>query len=130
MNTRVEFKVAKLLKEKGFDSKRCIGYYTKDGEFFYFDVDDISSSYNSRLDNLIVNSIDPLYCLAPTIAEIVTWLYEKHGIWISVFSTDDIEMFSYKISCSKQGPFYSPNYNSPKEAYQEAISYTLKNLIK
>lgn len=62
------------------------------------------------------------------IMQVIMWLYEKHGIWISVFSTDDISMFSYKIS-STQGHNYSPNFNSPTEAYEAAIEYTLKNLL-
>ena len=128
MITPVSFEIAKLLKEKGFDSKKCIGYYTKEGEFFYFDVDDISSSYNSRLDNLIVNSIDPLYCLAPTIAEVVMWLYEKHGIWIyAKEEAENIWLYFYD-----NGVGYSSSdksYTSPTEAYTKAIEYCLNELI-
>ena len=78
--------------------------------------------------------------VSPTIAEVVMWLYEKHGIW-TVVSTTISKQFIYKCidmsgkkdpsksnypTCvSKDGTYY----NSPTEAYLQAIKYTLKNLI-
>lgn len=81
------------------------------------------------------------------------WLYESHETWISVdrvvISSDEWE-YSYSISClpkefenAKRRSIYlkeeksfkeSPGsyvgaWNTPTEAYQEAILYTLKNLI-
>ena len=62
------------------------------------------------------------------------WLYEKHGIWISI-----------SCDCGNDNLFYSKIFsteigierciwtirgkNSPTEAYEAAIEYTLKNLI-
>lgn len=121
MNTLVSFELAKLLKEKKFDNIDCNGYYhvcdgyTKGYAFCY-------SNVNNQSDNGI---------LAPTIAEVVMWLYEKHGIWIGVQPNepyiDDDWCFTIfkdlKNNNSREG------YNSSTEAYEAAIEHTLKNLI-
>jgi len=128
MNTTVNFEIAKLLKEKGFDTKtEC--WYDKDGDALYTDAIGIPSSYKFHLVG---------ECYAPTIAEVVTWLYEKHGIWITV-DADVLGFYGhYKInpignlsSNLKQGWTNSGTnpFNSPTEAYSVAIEYTLKNLI-
>ena len=114
MNTPVSFPIAKLLKEKGFDEKTKNHYYD-DGSTF---IDDIKNSESDHDE-----------FSAPTIAEVIMWLYEKHGIWISVKLGYGHE---YVVQ-STQSPFsfiYSDGtYNSPTEAYEAAIEYTLKNLI-
>jgi hypothetical protein len=120
MNKEVSFPISKLLKEKGF-KEECNGYWYESN---IQGKQSLNITYpQTRFKHWYRDEI-----LAPTIAEVVMWLYEKHGIWISVFSTDDISMFSYKIS-SKQGHNYSPNFNSPMEAHEAAINYTLKNLL-
>jgi hypothetical protein len=116
MNTPVSFELAKLLKEKGFDRK-CRNFY-------YTDSDEIlESAYCDNHNNASVS-----ICSAPTIAEAVMWLYENHKIWVSILSTNDLEMFSYKIA-SKQGQYYSSNYDSIIEAYEVAIIHVLEELI-
>jgi hypothetical protein len=83
------------------------------------------------------------------IVEVVSWLYEKHGIWISVtynpehknwdYNYDNInwtkEEFDNKLKKDIEGFLESvlnpkPKFNSPIEAYEAAIEYVLKNLIK
>lgn len=77
MNTKfVSYQIALKLKELGFNEK-CFGYFTKDEVFFYFDVDDFSSSYTKNLDNLIVNSVDKLYCTAPLWQDAIDWLFKE-----------------------------------------------------
>ena len=69
----------------------------------------------------------------PTIADVVMWLYEKHGIWISSDFSEVDESFTYKIhlinSDNLPRIFTDCGYNSPTEAYEAAIIYTLNNLI-
>lgn len=112
MNSNVNFEIAKLLKEKGFNIEIDYGL------------------------NQILN-LKP----APTIAEVIMWLYEKHGIWIEVrhIKTFNVNRFhviiwNYKdtsdyitIHC-ENGVGYEV-WDSPTEAYEAAIEYTLKNLI-
>ena len=74
-----------------------------------------------------------------TIAEVVMWLYEKHGIWIYVSTIkwnydDNTIRFAYRITVyidkSPSDNITSRfDYGSPTEAYEAAIEYTLKNLI-
>lgn len=71
-----------------------------------------------------------------TIAEVVMWLYEKHGIWISV--TKDIsvnwanEYFDYYIlrhNKSTGSNIGGTQPTSPTEAYLSAITHVLNNLL-
>lgn len=113
MNTLVSFEIAKLLKEKGFDLL-WVG----------------PENWNNQEDFL---------CYAPTIAEVVMWLYEKHEMWVSVEASILLK-FNYIISKKEATklltiPFTFEvinagyDYKSPTEAYEVAILYTLNNLI-
>lgn len=110
MNTQVSFKIAKLLKEKGFDSKvrgiYCIKAITPFRE---------GRSYLSGY------GIDENFIYAPTIAEVVMWLYKKHGIWIEVYYDNSRKEF-YTVLDGEEYKF-----NSPIEAYKAAIDYILNN---
>ena len=122
MTTPVNFELAKLLKEKGFD-KPCIACYDKC---------DMLSSYVENVFEPKNYNTSSFVKSAPTIAEVVMWLYEKHGIWISIDMVyeEDQTGFWYCIRESKIDDIavQSEEYNSPTEAYEAAIEYTLKNL--
>jgi len=78
--------------------------------------------------------------LIQEIALISNWLCKEHGIWIVVnphkgeddlgkpFMEFDPEVWSFTNECvfHNTGLLY---YNSPTEAYEAAIEYTLNNLI-
>ena len=83
---------------------------------------------------------------APTIADVVMWLYEKHGIWVSVDWMKRIKPYNSGFYCHLRGTNKSLNrdnfivindtlnpgyevFNSPTEAYEDAIEYILNNLI-
>ena len=112
MNTPVSFELAKLLKEKG------IIFQTK--EYYSSDTKVTSVSYNEFA--------------APTIADVVMWLYEKHEIWISVEPPFPrrIVLWEYYIQKANHRTSLGQNsgYNTPIEAYEAAIKYTLENHIK
>lgn len=116
MHTPVKFSLAKLLKEKGFD---------KDCRHFYEDEDLKEAFYyrNHNDSSVTVHS-------APTIAEVVMWFYEKHGIWITV----DYSLGHFSPFIKRQGKKAIPIkhwnfFSTPTEAYEAAIESTLKNLI-
>ena len=71
--------------------------------------------------------------VSPTIAEVVMWLYEKHGIWtvvnVNIMGSWYFEHFDLKEKRNAQFKPTDTHYNSPTEAYSQAIEYTLKNLI-
>ena len=121
MNTPVKFEIAKLLKEKGYN-EQTIDIY-QDGEIL-------------RLKSTISNKefMTSRNYSAPTIAEVVMWLYEKHKIWIFCdktiiwFWTIQKQTNEY-IQQEDLDEKFSNSFNSPTEAYEAAIEFTLKNLI-
>ena len=119
MITPVSLEIAKLLKEKGFDRK-CTSFYdlTSNNQ-----INDTSlGNYNLTKQSISI----------PTIAEVVMWLYEKYGIWIEVQCPDmPTELWSFNIHRFQKYGGYGDggDFNSPTEAYQAAIEYTLNNLI-
>lgn len=110
MNTPINSKLAKLLNEKGFDSP-CDHYYYKG---------DLESSVRDNWNRF--NG-----CSAPTITEVIMWLYEKYGIWI--FSKKENNLFQSFIQHPESiNNWFSKFYNSPTEAYKAAIEYYLTTL--
>ena len=117
MNTHVSFETSKLLKEKWVEQKTKS--YTEDGKL-------VTVSLTIRRFNP-----EKIYYPAPTIAEVVMWLYEKYGIWIYPFRHDFNNQFYWHIDTAHEDEFTSDNvFNSPTAAYEAAVEYTLKNLIK
>lgn len=120
MNTPIDFNTAKLLKEKGFDEP-TIQWYHRDSK--KLNTNDLMFSMNKLTDNYS----------APTIAEVVMWLYERYEIWITVLpELFNGEKIRYYPSVFEQGigEDLEQYFDSPKEAYEAAIEYVLKNLIK
>jgi len=119
----ITFKIAKLLKEKGFD-QTCQQRYIKcslDKEIiFQEDCSEYNWNYN-------YDDSSNTYYSAPTISDIVDWIYEKHGIWIEVSRdyADGKYIYQYFIDIHNQ----EFGFNTPQEAYLSAIEYTLNNLI-
>ena len=67
------------------------------------------------------------------IMQIIMWLYEKHGIWIEVRFLESFKTFYFELininnlkGMTSKG---ENHFNSPTEAYEAAIEYTLNNLI-
>ena len=138
MTEPVSFKIAKLLKEKGFDEE-TLHFYTKSRSKM-FGINEHNRYYN------IVNTPKKLYTCgehsvadvknvysAPTITDVVMWLYEKHGIWIVILPEllNGTEI-RYYPSVFEQGvgEDIEEYYNSPTEAYEAAIKYCLAQKLK
>ena len=124
MNKEVSFPIAKLLNEKGIIFKTKL-YYSSETKV-------TSVSYNEFA--------------APTIADVVMWFYEKHGIWISVGGDCDYKFKfeihtwkwyepekSYRLGHTVLGETFwdcrSKEFSSPTEAYEAAFIHLLKNVI-
>ena len=142
MNTPVSFELAKLLKEKGFDiptqryyehaltSKKDSETNDYTGSFGWKKGEtNLSSGYFKNNYGMADLSDKNWYmCSAPTIAEVVMWLYEKHGIWIFVFRYS--KEWQWKVDDENSTlEFSRKGFNSPTEAYEAAINHTLNNLI-
>ena len=132
MNTPVNFELAKLLKEKGFDVKVrgrihvSHWHLVKDNiipsnvNIYYTDIFAPLGNWNDGIQH---------FMSIPTIAEVIMWLYEKHELWIIVgFSSDETcySMVTNKI-CDVR--WNNKGFKSPTEAYEASIDYTLNNLI-
>lgn len=122
MNTSVNSEIAKLLKEKGFDEQSLTIY--QDGEILFLK----STISNSQF-------LTSRNYTAPTISEVVMWLYEKHGIWVTVRINASDKTFQYSIHNvnTMKGSLDNiecAGFILPTEAYTAAIKYTLENLIK
>ena len=133
MNTPVSFELAKLLKEKRFDVVGLYFYSNPNSKMFgideqgrYYPIKNIPKKLY-RFDEYVVQNNNNVF-LAPTITEVVMWLYEKHGIWIMVkhLSTKN---WMYDIQRGIFSTHAEDKFNSPTEAYEAAIKYTLTNLI-
>ena len=133
MNTPVSFEIAKLLKEKGFDIP-CWSYYSS-LNLYTFELGDWN---NHTIGDTSMHKRNAGYYSAPTIVEVVMWLYEKHGIWINgglYAHLGNVSKFQFTIESQKSKSTNSivqlniNPFNSPAEAYEAAIEYTLKNLL-
>lgn len=111
MNSVVSFELAKLLRERGYET------------FTSFEYDHGA--------NLIPRSYCSPHrlCSAPTIAEVVMWLYEKHGIWVSVNHSRSLLFYPYIYKNGEQVEGGEYSYDLISEAYETSIEYVLKNLI-
>ena len=139
MNTPVSFPLAKLLMEKGFDEPCSHAYKEHESPVLYIHQDKkYNNSFkkewrntvrkNSQMDNAIINRYS-----APTIVEVIMWLYQKHGIWIEVRFLESFKTFYFELininnlkGMTSKG---ENHFNSPTEAYEAAIEYALNNLI-
>ena len=135
MNTPVSFELARLLKEKGFESKSHIAeYWNVEGKQLLVETweDEYDSFHHEDCPHDIT-----FVCSAPTIAEVVMWLYEKHGIWVRVEPDWDGDFWaqikSREIPDARIGKWQVVTalapYKSPTEAYEKAIEYCLNKLI-
>lgn len=156
MNNTVTYSLAKLLEEKGFDKHTQANWwilakdhsenYRKnllvDESKIFFAKDSYELELKTRIDEETEHNVYHVLGV-PTIADVVMWLYEKHGIWISVheegckgyigFDFNIVFLGNHEKNIIGQEILYKnlgeTVFNSPTEAYQAAILYTLNNLI-
>ena len=131
MNKEVSFPIAQLLKEKGFNLKVV--------NFYNYERLSLVSDKDRKIDELVNynpinwNSVKDHHTSAPTIAEVIMWLYEKYGIWIYITQSTarlGFRCFIQRLKVLGEVDIQNDErYTSPTEAYSSAIEYTLNNLI-
>ena len=120
MNTYVSFEIAKLLKEKEFDKRTPMVW-----------LDSLGKQHLREMHiSLLLNNAE---YNAPTIAEVVMWIYEKHGIWVEV-NLPLYKGFGYTIlkiiyNTTFLHKISDEEFETPTEAYTAAINYCLTKLI-
>jgi len=124
----VNFEVAKLLKDKGFDEP-CLGFYSLIKKELKFSAFPVSNS--QWLDSTMFDS-SIIVISAPTQAMACDWLREKHKIHIvllfmprkgyvaSICDISDLDNLIYMVDIK-----YYPDIES---AYNEALKYVLTNV--
>ena len=137
MTLPVNFPIAKLLKEKNIkiDTEEVLFYRDEVNNIEEHQIKnrDVLYNYTGFGDYITDENEYQTYM----IADVVMWMYEKHGIWISVFemerSEDWSNYFDYSIKQKKISLVdiskKLEEFNNPTEAYEAAIEYTLNNLI-
>ena len=133
-------KVAKLLKEKGFNED-CYTYYD--------DIDDSINRFDKgyHFNNTsypwgVPSDINKAkkYLVAPTQSMVMDWLREVHKLHIEFVLNQDVENEEsvienyYHFNVSRLDRFVNEGgdcefYNSYEEACEAAIKYCLENLI-
>lgn len=129
MDKPVSYKLAHLLKKKGFDEPCRASILFMSAPFYNGGL--TTNSELSKQGRMM--GISTL-CSAPTIAEVIMWLYEKHGIWISVELNTYDNKFDYLIITRKIDSWHvkdndTKKFNLPTEAYEAAIKYCLEKCI-
>ena len=125
----VSFEVAKLLKEKGFDSP-CSGRYSVRSKEFHLDC------------TKMCNNGGLFECAAPTHQMAMKWLRNVHGIhiqaWCPVVDIDtEILGVKYNVVISNLKDYclaFMTNiednyYDSYEEAVDAGLKYTLEHLL-
>lgn|SRR5574343_440389 len=149
MNTPVNFEIAKLLKEKGFDRKTSSCYY-KDGDeeinsyLIYYGnykeqlIDELNNSDKNIYIEGFDYNIDPSRYSAPTIADVVMWCFNKYKYSIEYSMNipesgeyDGCYVFNGLIKGSedyKLKIFYtSKDYPTVEKALEDTINHFLIN---
>ena len=117
MNTPVSFKIKQLL----FDKKWR----------YELTLDEGGQRVENSLAEQRWNEGDISY-VEIAISDIILWLYDNHGIWISVskdWDKDTLLGFESVID-DNDGFIDCGTFKTPTEAYEAAIIHTLNNNIK
>jgi len=131
----VSFETAKLLKEKGFNSK-CIAYYLVfDENIKFYECNNLGQILlyisNDNWGIILKNPLESGYA-APTLQMAMKWLREVYNLYIDIRININNSLYSFKIysvGISGARAFTEYRIKSYEEACEEAIQYSLENLI-
>lgn len=124
----VSFKIAKLLKEKGFDENTPVNYFVGDDKPRGCIVGEMI--YHKRLEE------DTHLIACPTLQMAMKWLREVHSLYIDIVTSFSQDGICYTFSCSNtmdliqgtKGTSYH-EYQTYEEACEAGIKYVLEKLI-
>lgn len=124
MSDFVTFEIAKKLKEKGYPQNMCDdGYIIENDNYGYFDIGDRESIW------MIPNYLS--YIVAPTIAQVLKWIREKHKLHICIDLDINKNWFYFIEGITNNTNITdTSDYSSYEEAAISGICYVLDILIK
>jgi hypothetical protein len=121
----VDFKIAKKLKDLGYNKP-----------FFFFYRTDDKVIHHAMVNNPLVygKNIDDEVIIAPTIPQVIQWLIDEKKLYIfSKWLIDDTIKWGFQIDDLKTGrsTIYEshPKYKSCEEATLAGIEYVFNHLI-
>jgi hypothetical protein len=125
--TYATFEQSKKLKKKGFDLLNCKSGYHGD----FGDLEDDEYPFLGTytfLDNVLIRNNAEWKIQRPEHWQVIEWALKNYNIWISVqpnepFTDND---WCFKIFKNNQLIMSLEGYDSPKNAYIEAINKFLK----
>lgn len=122
MNKPISFHIAKMLKEKGFNRCATQGY-TLSGEKYFHQGGQESVRNGQTYYEGSTYTGEVFLCSAPTIAEVVMWIYETYSIWITVspFYIVQGRRFSVDIFTTSNEKLSVSHCITPDEAYEVGI---------
>ena len=120
----VSFKIAELLKEKGFEEE-CVYFYDWDEEDEIYRICSNGGSCNSKE--------YPTYYSMPTLQMAMKWLREVHNTFISIaYENDGVFVANLKAPLKEVDCMVDNKHNcwlTYEQACEAAIKYCLENLI-
>lgn len=132
MTQRVNFKIAKLLKQKGYNVMPFYIEMQTDYVKGYYCDDDFTDEYVENEFQFEDHVCSHLY-LAPTIGEVVEWIYTKYGVWLGVSHIDSFLQFQFTLDrISYNETLQYDNYcdfKTPEEAYFAGIEQYLNTYV-
>ena len=133
MEDFVPFEIAKKLKENGF-REECLCHYITD-ELVYNLESPIANNQMWFCHNKYDNIWHRDNYDAPTISQVLKWLFEKKQLFVSL-DCNECDHFGLFFTIYKKDEetwvncgFNDDYYNTPEEAAIGAIEYILNNLI-
>lgn len=134
----VSFELAKKLKEKGFSCKHPFAMYNESGDFCELftsaDVDySVKTSFGYFRHVYDYDDFGPEDFMAPTIAQVLKWLREKHKFHIIV-GLDMFLKYEWLIQrIDRKEAYLSSHFNNNRDTYEQAalagIEYVLDKLL-
>lgn len=132
----VSFEIAKLLKEKGFDSEDIGGLGGFYSERCYEPGHGIKTLSGQEVgivyDDLTNSELDYDEYLRPTLQMAMKWLREVHKIHITVYPYGEHSCDNYQFDIYKNREYLlsrDEGYITNEQAIEVAIKYCLENLI-
>lgn len=126
----VNFELARLLKEKGFD-ELIETLIRPDGTIYYLDTNSVSRRQHITIKNSEVNIYMQDVC-CPTQQMVLAWLREEHNLHI-IICIDDLDwsyqIVNFKNKLDVQYIKDLAGFNSYENAADAAILECLTNLI-
>ena len=129
MKDFVKYDLALKLKEKGFITTEPFAMYQLE------DIDTIYPLYTSDPYYYDLDDFDEYSFIAPTISQVLNWLFEKKQLFISL-DCNECDHFGLFFTIYKKDEetwvncgFNDDYYNTPEEAAIGAIEYIVENLI-